>query len=598
MAQPGDWTCAECKFSPNFARRRDCFRCRRPRTPQGGSAVQPNRTGAAGSANRGPVGAGGQRPLLGGRGSTSPQAGGAKGSGKGEAASPSFRVPGASLAASAGAKTAAPSWVDAAKRASPGGCGATSRQVGTNDAPTERSTSLGPRVDPEGFQEVARRRGRKPPPAAADKGAARSDDDHDLDDVGTGDDHFDGNGDGDAQQDGDEGMDQPSVADLQRAWREEQALVKRLRDQGVHDEHPVMLAACEARDAAEQAWRSTKEPAPASVRLGRAQAKLDRALAMQADARSAMLATERELRERMSAHQATLDECAAKVRWRRQQLREIQEEVGAGGPEAAEAQRVQQEAIRRVHEAITGEVGPTIAALVEQLDSEAPAWAALNGLLGTLAASKSTLEQATTQSAPRYHIGEEEERRGWDDTMSDWSESHDVHGQPWGRGHYGSGEGHDGDDHNWGDERHGWGGGHGRQADDCQPMDTDDWWSAPSRRWGGTVHWESSGHGKWSRASWADQLEEEGDHADDDADDHRPTARRRVGPAADEPNSGDACDPEEKRRKHEARIEQVTAMAIDAGVTPLTALGEELRLLDQPRLDAWIAEHLPAALLC
>ncbi len=470
--------------------------------------------------------------------------------------------------------------------------------MGSNDAPTERSTSAGPKVDPEGFQEVARRRGRKPAPADTSKGAARSDDDRDRDDVDSKDVDIDDIADGDAQQDGDEGMDQPTVADLQRAWRDEQALVKRLRGQGVHEEHPVMLAACEARDAAEQAWRNTKEPAPASVRLGRAQAKLDRAVAMQADARSAMLATEREFRDRMSAHQETLDECAEKVRWRRQQLREIQEELGAGDPGAAEAQRVQQEAIRRVHEAITGEVGPTIAALVEQLDSDAPAWAALNGLLGTLAASKSTLEQASTQSAPRYHIGEEEEQKGWGDAASDWSESHDVHGQSWGKGCNGSGGGHDGDDHYWGGERQGWGGEQGRRTDECQPMDTDDWWSAPTRRWGGAAHWESSGHGKWTRASWADQLEEEGDHADDDADDQRPTARRRVGPAEGEQTSGDACDPEEKRRKHEARIEQVTAMAIDAGVTPITADGEELRLLDQPRLDAWIAQHLPAALLC
>ncbi len=138
----------------------------------------------------------------------------------------------------------------------------------------------------------------------------------------------------------------------------------------------------------------------------------------------------------------------------------------------------------------------------------------------------------------------------------------------------------------------------GQGTDYDQPMDTDDWWSTPARRWGGATRWEANGHGKWTRASWADQLEEEDGADDKDEDDQRPTARRRVGPAADEQATGDACDPEEQRRKHEARVEQVTAMAIDAGVTPLTAQGEELRLLDQPRLEAWIAEFLPAALLC
>ncbi len=311
-------------------------------------------------------------------------------------------------------------------------------------------------TDDEEFQEVTRRRGRKAAAATAEGGAERGDDGPVDDGTCRGD--TAGAENGGTQGDGDEGPEQPSVADLQRAWQDEQALVKRLRGQGLHDGHPAMVAACEARDAAERAWRSSKEPAPASVRLGRAQAKLDRAVALQADARTAMLATEREYRERMSAHQATLDECADRVKWRRQQLREIQAEVGAGGPEAAGAQRVQQEAIRRVHEAIRGEVGPTIAALVEQLDTEAPAWAALNGLLGTLAASKATLEQATTQAAPQFHIGEAGERQDWGDAMSDWSESHDVQGQPWGNGQGGSSGGYGDDGYQWGHDRQGWGG--------------------------------------------------------------------------------------------------------------------------------------------
>ncbi len=595
LAQPGDWTCPACLFCPNFARRRDCYRCKRPRSPRGGSAAPLNRTGGAGDATRGPVGAGGQRPLL---GRPSPQRGTAtdKGVGKGEARPPSFRVPGASIAANAPASTGTASWLDAAKRAPQGGGATTARPLGPSDVPAQRSASASATTDAEGFQEVTRRKGRKPAAATTEGGTARDDEVHDdegarkTDTGGT-----DGEG---AQGDGDEGPEQPTVADLQRAWQDEQALVKRLRGQGLQDDHPVMLAAIEARDAAEQAWRSSKEPAPASVRLGRAQAKLDRAVALQADARSAMLATEREYRERMSAHQATMAECADRVRWRRQQLREIQEEVGAGGPAAAGAQRMQQEAIRRVHEAITGEVGPTIAALIEQLDTEAPAWAALNGLLGTLAASKSTLEQATTQTASQYHIGEEDEQKEWGEALSDWSESHDVQGQRWGNGHASNNGGHDDDRHDWGRGRTGWGGEYGQGTDDSQPMDTDDWWGMPARRWGGTTRWEANGHGKWTRSSWADQLEDEGDDDDDGGDEQRPTARRRVGPAASEQATGDACDPEEQRRRHEARVERITVMAIDAGVSPLTADGEELRLLDQPRLDAWIAEFLPAALLC
>ncbi len=124
-----------------------------------------------------------------------------------------------------------------------------------------------------------------------------------------------------------------------------------------------------------------------------------------------------------------MDECVARVSLRRQQLREVQQEVGAGGVQVAEAQRTQQAAIRRVHETLCGEIGPTIAALVDQLDTEAPAWAALNGILGKLAASKTTLEEATAQPGDRFDIGDGD---GPGDNGSEWSESHDMLGQPWG----------------------------------------------------------------------------------------------------------------------------------------------------------------------
>ncbi len=532
--------------------------------------------------------------MLGGRANT--HGGVASGAGKADAGPPSFRVPGASIAAKAAAKASATPWADAAKRGTLGIGATTLRPMAGCSTSAGSSASTGITRDADGFQEVTRRKPRKAAAEAAAGGDTR--DGEGPADGDTAQDGRPGTEVGGAEGDGDEGPEQPTVAELQRAWQDEQALVKRLRGQGLHDDHPVMLAACGARDAAEQAWRCSKEPAPASVRLGRAQAKLDRAVALQADARTAMLATEREYRERMAAHQATLDECASRVQWRKQQLREIQDEVGAGGPGAADAQRAQQEAIRKVHEAISGEVGPTIAALVEQIDSEAPAWAALNGLLGTLAASKEALERASTQATPQFHIGEAEGQQDSGDAMSDWSESHDVQGSHWGRGHGGSDGGCGDYGHQWGQGHQGWGDEHDQGKDDNQPMDTDDWWGTPARRWGTAARWEESGHGKWTRASWADQLEEEADAAERDEDEQRPTARRRVGPATDEQTAGGACDPEELQRRHEARIAQVTTMAIDAGVSPLTAQGEELRMLDPPRLEAWIAEFLPAALLC
>ncbi len=327
-----------------------------------------------------------------------------------------------------------------------------------------------------------------------------------------------------------------------------------------------------------------------------------------------------------------MDECVGRVKLRRQQLRDIQEELGAGWPRYVGAQRAQQDAIRQVHSTICGEVGPTIAALVDQLDSEAPAWAALNGLLGKWAASKNTLESVSARPADQYDIGDDGDDQ-WE-SWSNWSESHDMRGQPWGCGGAGHGETRGPGDcdgtgqttdggYQWADGRcyDNWGCVPRGDGEQDQTMGTGDWWDSPARRWGGAVRWQACGHGKWARSSWADQLEEEQDD-NDEGDGQPPAARRRLGAVEEQQVMGDdpqqqqpqppaqladprvpsgnpTCDdPEERKRRHSERVNNIATMAVEAGVTPLTSGGEELIMLDAKQLDAWVAECLPAALLC
>ncbi len=419
-------------------------------------------------------------------------------------------------------------------------------------------------------------------------------------------------GDADAEADDGVGMEgQPTTDDLHRAWLGEVALVKRLRGQGVSDCHPVMRAACDSREAAEKAWRGSREPAPASVRLGRAQAKLDRAVALQAEARQAMLEAEREHQARMSALQATMDDCTGRVRMRRQQLREVQQEVGAGSGQATEMQRAQRAAIRQVHETLCGDVGPTIASLVEQLDTGAPAWAALNGVLGKLAASKATLEEASSRPADSFDIGDGDDA-GEDGSV--WSESREL------SDHHGGGGGPGERWQAWMEGQH-----HDAEQD---LMDTDEPADSPTRRWGGNARWQACGHGNWARASWADQMEAEGDGQDgaDGGDGQPPAARRRLEgadcdqaakgagdasrqqqqqPASQEAGASgsgggpvEGCGTVQQARGLSTRLDQIVTMAVQAGVTPLTRQGEELHKLTEAQLEAWVAECLPAALLC
>ncbi len=389
------------------------------------------------------------------------------------------------------------------------------------------------------------------------------------------------------------------------------AFVKRLRQQGVQGGHPALRAACEARDAAERAWREAKEPAPTSVRLGRAQAKLDRAITLQAEARQAVLEAEREHRERMATLQSALDECTERVTTRRQQLREVQAEVAAVDTGGSRATQLQQEAIRRVHSTLCGEVGPTIAALVEQLDTATPAWSALNGLLGKLSTSKDILEGACggRRATQAYDIGEGSDR--WD-SWSEWSESHDLRGGPGGGG--GEEQATGGRDH--------WAGGYGGD----QSMGTGEWWDAPPSRWKTGARWQACGHGQWARSSWADQLEDEQQGPGEDVGPPPPPpARRRLGPCEGEQDTSGVqhqpshhqhlqpqpqqagpgaaaaspeADPEVQKRLQNERVDHIISMAINAGVNPVTPSGEDLHILDPHSLDAWVAEHYPAALLC
>ncbi len=562
------------------------------------------------------------RPLLGG-GTTS--SGGKGNAAKDADRAPTFRVPGASLAA--GAPAAA-----ASGNAGVGNRGTGSRGTTTPPAAAENSggtaRGIGQRageVDEEGFQRVVRRGSRRGDGGGTEGGDGTQgagerplgNEEHRTSAGGPSGTDEDGG-------DGGEGA-APTPAELHQAWLDEVGLVRKLRMQGVQGGHPALRAACEARDAAERAWRGSKDPAPASVRLGRAQSKLDRAVTLQAEARQAIMDAERAHKEKMATLQSAMDECTERVRMRREQLREVQKEVGAGGasggggPQA----KAQQEAIRQVHQTICGEVGPTIAALVEQIDTDAPAWAALNGLLGKLSASKAALEGACTHhDTDHYDIGGDDHADGLDDwdARSEWSESHDLRGQAWGGGRSGRRDDEkvgDGDD--WACQQRDTRGGAADKGDDADDYDhsmgTGDWWDAPAptRRWSDGTRWQSGGHGKWHRASWADQSEGmlPGAELEEEEGGPPPAARRRLGDAGAEQGDGAAQgkgtaaaagtqeeDPEARKRQHAQRLEQIITMAINAGVNPLTAGGEDLRLLDPHQLDEWVAANLPSALLC
>ncbi len=329
---------------------------------------------------------------------------GGGGAHKPELAAPSYRVPGASVAARAtaasgsggGAATAGatttpkqePQLATAPASGSPSASGATGGAGG--DAADDG-------IDAEGFQQVRPKAWRKGRNAAAQGKPAGSADARGAD-AGGGhqEEAREGPGNGDGEDSGTQG---PTPGELHRAWQDEVAVVRQLKSQGLAPEHPAMRAAGEARDAAEKAWREAKDPVPASVRLARAQAKLDRALELQGESHRALCEYEAQHKERLAALRTRLEEDRDRVRARRVQLEAVQAEVGAGA-NGGHCIAEQGAAAREVHTAICQTVAPTIAALVEQLDTSTPAWSVLNGLLGTLSTSTAVLEKAFTPKQP------------------------------------------------------------------------------------------------------------------------------------------------------------------------------------------------------
>ncbi len=126
-------------------------------------------------------------------------------------------------------------------------------------------------------------------------------------------------------------------------------------------------------------------------------------------------------------------------------------------------------------------------------------------------------------------------------------------------------------------------------------MGSGSWWET-----GTWMHhqprWHECGHGKWAKSSWADAWEyEHGDGGDAEARAVEPTPKHRrqgEGTTGEPPSGAGAAAGTEASRQLAERAEAITLQAIDAGVQPLTADGDELHVLDANQLDAWVAEHL------
>ncbi len=392
--KPGDWTCAECGAYPCFARAARCFRCSAPR--RGGDTEYDRASKGKGKGGRlaaetgkaaylGPIGAHGNKPMLGGRG----------GGGRADDKPPTFRVPGASAAAKA----------EEAERA---------------------------RGDPEGY--VSARGGRAAKPGATAVGAqhgqqcqqrspaattnswavlAEEEDDDpgdaDMADVQDAEGDEDG-GQGEGAEEGGEEVDDdgnvPSEGELRSRWQAHCAVVRRLERDGQILPPGLLASVKSQRDAAEKRWRAARTPHPLHKRLRWAEADLRSAVAKEESRR-------RELEEHLERAAAKTKEIEEKLavdeaRTARKQeaLRSLQQEGGLAYRPAVE---------KAARAAITGigtDIAPTLSAIIERLgEGEEGMRCELQLLSTSLGRVESVLREATEQELERNQLQKQEERR-------------------------------------------------------------------------------------------------------------------------------------------------------------------------------------------
>ncbi len=429
-ARPGDWECGSCGAHPCFGRSSSCYRCGAPRPSGGGRQGQ---CGAAGGTSGGisrafgqasylgPVGAGGSRPLLGGRGAQQPATANRLSPNNPTAdTSPTHRVPGSSVAARAEQRS----------RPQQGGRGAAASSTPTRGPATVAAKV----VSPNSWAALAE----------------EDDDDNDVEEVddarmevsdGDGDPpnagcEEDGQGPscgdkaGGGEEEGDVGDSSAQAVDaaaLKQEWESHRAACRLLERDGQAVPSQLLVEARAQRDAAERRWRAAKAPHPLHKRLRWAQNELRDAEGKERARREELELHLSEAARRTREIEQRLEVDAARTRRKREALASLHREGSAGG-----ARRGAEDAARVAADGISSDVAPALLAAIERLgtplsEEQEMARRELQLVAVSLGRVEEVLrdgvERALASTGPeRYNIGDGDggkDPRGDDDLTGD-----------------------------------------------------------------------------------------------------------------------------------------------------------------------------------
>ncbi len=451
----GEWAC-QCGFATNRQYREACHQCGRARDVAevgcatgtfgakglGGRALPEGK----GHKGKGPIGAGGNRPLLGGRGGD--QLGGKRGRDGGKGV--------ATATAPTSACKGIPPWGHGGKTDGGGklhhgksGKGATKAGLGTasgNCGKGEVATgwTRPPTVcDEDGYQLVQPRRirvGKGDPKGDVDATATvggadqrtyaavarrRWSDDADSDDDGMED--LDGGDEGDGCGGDEGGTWEADPRELRAAFEEHARAAKELEKRGNFG--PALETLQMARDEAERRWREAKPPAPLPKRLEWADGKLRKAQAALTRVRMELDAFDEEANRRRAEICNRIHEAEQWCQWRKQQLDKVHEEAAECAPgRRGGAARTEDAGTREIRRKIRGQMLPEMQAILEEVPEGSGLHERLSLFAAGLADAEANLAEWQEQGGPTmYDMGDGDSQDDWGDEERD--DTNDDDGQ-------------------------------------------------------------------------------------------------------------------------------------------------------------------------
>ncbi len=416
--RPGDWVCISCGAKPCWARTVSCFKCGEPRPRGSGGGGGTGGTGGGGKGTAkgasaavrrdeylGPRGAGGSRPMLGGRAASQHAA--SRGGEQQSGGATTRRAAAAAGDATSNGKGRQITAVDG------DGFRTVSRQtwprVG-NMPSSLREAAADVVTAPTSWAEVVQRAPAPPsapaPAADADEdahgdgemaidedddqrrilGAAASDQDSDDD---GGDEGADGE-----EEDGSAEAEVASEEDLRRLWEDSREAC-RVLERNPRTPPSMVAAARRERDQAEANWRASKRPHPLHKRMRWAQRAYDAAVLKQQTHQQELDEFEEESARK---RRALLERAQVDKERTARKLQALEEILQQGGP------RPPSDAERAAQIAATGiaqDLGPALAAVAEKLPDSSPVWMELQAALSTLAKVEDVLRGTVR---PQRHV--------------------------------------------------------------------------------------------------------------------------------------------------------------------------------------------------